>query len=351
MDVKRELAWLRWRQRAQHFPQRFQEWLEEPIRRKSDHELLLGAFLKSGGAALTEASELSATSVGKYPFDDEPSTIGLTSGSADYERAVQEIRTQGFSILPWRLSESQVNTLTQHLSQPIMTLSSDDTSVNGKRAHVSFEHPRAEKYAIDTSDVLTTPLAVQLMLDRGVLQVAQEYLGSIPQIDIATAWFSFPMQRASSEAAQMFHFDLDRSRWLKVFYFLTDVTPMTGAHVFLPGTHQDGAIPLNLRKQGYSRMSDESVRASLPDQPWETIGGERGTILLEDTRGIHKGLPVLEGHRLVLQFQYSQNLFGSRSSVFGQSSSISEPLMNFAAKYPKVLAGMSDDFSYREGAF
>lgn len=346
MGIKQELAWRWWRRKAHGFPRRFEAWLRNPDWLPGDHEVLLAAFLSSGGAALACATQASASRSGCYLFDDQSSSIGLQRGGQEYDRAMMALRTEGYAILPWRLSDERVQALSQHLQTPTLTLRSDDPSVNGLREHVSFDNPRAEKYDVPVSSILASSDATELMLDRGILQFAQDYLGSIPRIDICAAWFSFPMHRASNEAATTFHFDLDRTRWLKVFFFLTDVTPTSGAHVFIPRTHRDGAIPLRLRKRGYARMDDDDVRAFFPEETWAIIGGRRGTILIEDTRGIHKGLPVMEGHRLVLQFQYSQNLFGSKPSVFGQGKPEVGGFDEFASRYPDVLQGMSSDSAH-----
>jgi hypothetical protein len=340
MGIKQQLSWWRWRRMAQRFPDRFDEWLRDPTRQAGDHELLLAAFLDSGGAALTRASELSAAREGVYGFDDEPSSIGLQPSAPEYAHAITELREQGYTVLPWRLDEDRAARLTEHLSSTELTLISDDPSLDGRSARISYDNPLAEKYDVDVSDILSSHDAVELMLDRGVLRLAQDYLGSVPKIDICASWFSFPVNRASARAATMFHFDLDRTRWLKIFFFLTDVTPTTGAHVFIPGTQRDSAIPVDLRKRGYARMTDGDVRSACPEDLWTTIGGPRGTILLEDTRGIHKGLPVLEGHRLVLQFQYSQDLFGSAPVVLGHALPAAPKFDDFKARYPAVLEGM-----------
>lgn len=340
MGFRQEMTWLRWRRLAKRFPRRFEQWLQEPSWREGDHYLLLAAFLDSGGDALSRASELSAARSGRYSFDDEPSSIGLRPGTIDYDHALAELREQGYTVLPWRLDEERVDLLTKHLSSPKLTLISDDASLDGRSATISYDSPLAEKYDVAVSDILTSPEAVELMLDRGVLRFAQDYLGSIPRLDICASWFSFPVNRASARAATKFHFDLDRTRWLKIFFFLTDVTPTTGAHVFVPGTQRDGAIPLNLRKRGYDRIEDVDVSAAYPPESWSSIGGPRGSILLEDTRGLHKGLPVIEGHRLVLQFQYSQDLFGSPPIVFGQQLPQTPTVDKFMARYPAVLEGV-----------
>jgi hypothetical protein len=41
------------------------------------------------------------------------------------------------------------------------------------------------------------------------------------------------------------------------------------------------------------------------------VTGPRGTILAEDTRGLHKGKPVAKGDRLVLEFEFSSSMFGA----------------------------------------
>jgi len=347
MGIKSRIAWYRGRQKARHFLARFDEWRAKPSWEVGDHQGLLQAFLQSGGSALSTASDRYGAVQERHAFDDKPSSIGLRPGTKDYEQALNQLREEGFTILPWRLDESMAEKLSQHLEGPKMTLRSDDPAINGRKAYLDLNNPEAEKYDVPLAHILSSPQAVELMLDRGIMSLAQDYLGSVPRIDICASWFSFPVQRASSEAATMFHFDLDRTKWLKVFFFLTDVTSSTGAHVFLPGTHRDGGIPIQLRKLGYSRLSDNLVRSSFPEENWTTVSGPRGTILIEDTRGIHKGIPVLQGHRLVLQFQYSQNLFGGKPSVLGADILESDAITRFGALYPEVLQGMTGNFELR----
>jgi hypothetical protein len=42
-----------------------------------------------------------------------------------------------------------------------------------------------------------------------------------------------------------------------------------------------------------------------------TFAAPRGTIIVEDTRGLHKGNPVSGNSRLILQLQFSNSLFGA----------------------------------------
>lgn len=288
MGIRLEPAWWRWRQRARRFPGRF----EEPSWHAGDHERLLAASLDWGGANLTQVSEPSAARAGQYSFDDAPSLLGLVPGTLAYDRALAELRERGYTILPWLLDKDRADLLSEHLSSPELTLIGDDPSLDGRPATISFAGPLAEKYDEAVSDILSSSEAVSLVLDRGVLRAAQDYLGSVPKIEICAWAFSLPASRASTHAATVFHFDLDRTRCLKILLSLTDVTPSTGADVFLPGIQRDNAVPLNLRNRGYARMTGDDVRAGYQEEMWTTIRGGRGTILLKDTREVHKGLPV-----------------------------------------------------------
>ncbi len=299
------------------FEERFLDWQESKRREADDHLKLLNAFLGDGGARLSDAAKISSSLAGRFDFSQVPSLVGLSPMSADYQQALKSLRTDGYAILPQQLSPDVVQQLREAFSVKPLKMVSDDPSVNGRTAMLNLGNPQAEKYEVATKDVLENSLARALMLDGGMLAIVQDYLGSAPVVDIATSWFSFPVGRSSREAATQFHFDLDRTRWVKVFYFLTDVNERTGAHLFVPRSQADGAIPSRLLSKGYSRLTDGEVESAFPINSWKTIGGPAGSILLEDTRGLHKGLPLLEGHRLVLQFQYSVDLFGGPSHLAG----------------------------------
>jgi len=63
----------------------------------------------------------------------------------------------------------------------------------------------------------------------------------------------------------------------------------------------------------------------------------RGTVIAEDTRGLHKGRHVEEGDRLMLQLQFSNVLFGCsyRKSVVDKNDVIDE-LRFVIDRFPKL---------------
>ena len=62
---------------------------------------------------------------------------------------------------------------------------------------------------------------------------------------------------------------------------------------------------------------------------------EKKSILFEDTRGLHKGQKVDNGNRLILQFQYSDSLFGCKSNyiTFPQKKTYSWLRLEKASKF------------------
>jgi hypothetical protein len=277
-----------------------------------DGESLNDAFLKSAGAWLTQGSRDIATRKGRSDFSDAEDFLHLWQEPGSLESALNQLDTDGYAILNTKFDPEIVQELTSYFASAPCTLTSDqELNMDPQdRVVVDLENPLAVKYAVDTNTILMNTTVRKMLLDRGLLQIAQEYLGSTPIVDIVTAWYSFPSANPSHEAAQLFHFDLDRVRWLKAFFLLTDQTIETGAHVYIPGTQRDGGISTDLLAKGYTRLEDPEVEAFYPKETWKSMVAPAGSILLEDTRGLHKGISLQRDHRLMLQFEYAQTLFG-----------------------------------------
>ena len=195
--------------------------------------------------------------------------------------------------------------------------------------------PKAVRYDFDTSDLLANQDVQKLLADLSFASLAQDYLGSKPVIDVVAMWWHTAFSdRPDSQAAQFFHFDLDRPKWLKFFIYLTDVTPENGPHSFVAGSHRTGAIPDNLLKKGYARLTDEEVYAAFDERDLVEFSAPRGTIIAEDTRGLHKGRHVERGDRLMLQIQFSNSLFGSEYAKARIGTVTAPALESRLAEYP-----------------
>ena len=327
------------------FDRRFEQYLSSGRSKEGDGEALNEAFLKSAGRWLTDASTRMQTAAPIYDFSSAPDFLGLWSEPGSMDAALGSLRTHGFALLDTSLSPTVVQQLSDFMASAPCTLTTDRTSplAPGETVIVDFQEPLAEKYAATTDSLLRNDLVRQMMVDRGLLEIAQRYLGTAPIIDILTAWYSFPSTAPSHEAAQLFHFDLDRIRWMKVFFLLTDQTIDTGAHTYIPGTHRDGGINPKLLAKGYVRLEDEDVDQFHPRHTWKSMEAPAGSILLEDTRGLHKGVSLKRDHRLMLQFEYAQSLFGHAPHLAAEELPlVDDPHWNqMRQDYPLVFEAMA----------
>ena len=133
------------------------------------------------------------------------------------------------------------------------------------RTPVVFQRGNTADAVFDfrAEDLMRCPPLVDLIGDPSLLAIAQAYLGSRVVMDLVTMWWSTPgTGRPSSEAAQLYHFDMDRLKFLKVFFLMTDVDEDTGPHCYVRGSHQ--RKPKALLTDG--RKSDEDIEGHYGDR-------------------------------------------------------------------------------------
>jgi len=176
-------------------------------------------------------------------------------------------------------------------------------------------NPVAEIYRFDMNELVNNQDIQALMMDPVLINIARNYLQSQPIFDFPAMWWSTSFSKeASSEAAQLYHFDMDRVKWLKIFIYLNDVTMDNGPHSYIRGSHKVGAKPAQILKRGYVRIEDKELAPFYKKEDFITLTGERGEIFAGDTKCWHKGNPLKNGDRLVLEFQYTSSLFGTNYS-------------------------------------
>lgn len=141
-----------------------------------------------------------------------------------------------------------------------------------------------------------------------ILSVVRSYLRSnwllLKSVNL---WFSFPSQKASSESAQLFHYDQAALKWLKVFIFLSNVRPQNGPHCCVLGTHKPRSKPQQLLSRGYSRISDNDILSFFDEGQIAEFCVPRGSIVFGDTNAYHKGRQLLSGYRCVLELDFASN--------------------------------------------
>ena len=69
--------------------------------------------------------------------------------------------------------------------------------------------------------------------------------------------------------------------------------------------------------------------------------GKKGTLVIEDTRGYHRGLPVIDGERIMLQLEYAINPSYGRLQpslrLVNPSESMKERLKSYTYLYQNMV--------------
>lgn len=237
-------------------------------------------------------------------------------GERELAHVTKVLRDRGYYVFEKRLSADLIQRLVDFASTQKCTIRPTDADTKrgiGPRVTVyDRANPQGVVYEFDPEDLINNPDIQALMADPSIFAVAQAYVGGAPVLDEVNLWWSVAGdKKPDSAAAQLYHFDMDRIRWLKFFINLTDVTPDNGPHCFVAGSQKTDGIPRRLLAEGYARLTDEEVRKDYPAEAFVEFTAPAGTVLAEDTRGLHKGKPLNKGDRLMLEFEYSVSMFGA----------------------------------------
>lgn len=278
------------------------------------HSAMVYFFCNSGGRFNEWASSLISRFHRPLGLASKTGVLGDMSGQAGQE-ALAQLRTQGYFVKEQALPQDMCNRLMAFAMETrasVRPMDGEPRPETPKMALFEPSKPQAVRYDYPVEALLAHADVQQLMADPSLLALAEMYLDARPRLDVMSMWWHTHFHdKPDSEAAQFYHFDLDRLKWLKVFVYLTDVGPLDGPHSFIQGSHVPGGIPDHFLKRGYVRLSDEEVIPHYGQTSEIRFAAPRGTIIVEDTRGLHKGNPVSGNSRLILQLQFSNSLFGT----------------------------------------
>ena len=167
---------------------------------------------------------------------------------------------------------------------------------------VTFDKHEAESYAQVLRDfnpsTLTVPMLAlsetyrQVWLDPFILGVVSNYLGMIPSLAEAYVRRNFPAPYRTMN--HYWHRDLNSMHLVKMFVFISDCELENGPHEFIRKTHRRSDV-LN----GKRYFLDAEVNAIYPDDSPDRAVSivKAGTVILEDTHGLHRARLPNAGHR------------------------------------------------------
>ncbi len=239
-----------------------------------------------------------------------------------FDNALAGIKRDGYFVFDAKLSEDAVNKIVEYAkTTPCKYRKIAETNANGdyKIDVVNVEeifnesHIQSPLYQFSMDKIIGCKEIQNLVFDTSLLAFAQEYLNTKPIVDLLAMWWSVPFAgRGKAEAAQMYHFDLDRLKFVKFFFYLTDVDSETGPHCYVRGSHKE--LHPTLKRDG--RFNDDEVEAAFGKQNMVELGGKKGTIMVVDTRGLHKGKDLTKDKRLIFQIEFANSMFGQTYPPF-----------------------------------
>jgi hypothetical protein len=177
--------------------------------------------------------------------------------------------------------------------------------------------------------VLRCPHLVEIANDARLLQIAEAYLGCPPTIYNINAWWSFPRSRTAARYSQSLHRDTEELRFLTLFIYLTPVDDQNGPHRYIRHSHNKAVLANALIRHGVPREAvaaeldplfvgdgyDHSAKADALLGSFATVWkGPAGSAILADTYGLHMGVPLIAGERLMVWVRYG---LGPNGSSFG----------------------------------
>lgn len=247
----------------------------------------------------------------------------------------QYIDEYGYKVLNEEYDNLKVDNLFD-LTNRLKCTSKNDSS--SSKFFFKDQDNKFPTYSYSENELLCEKSVLDTVVDNQFVEIARSYFECPPILTSVNMWWSTDyLKKANEDAAQMFHFDLDRIKWLKIFIYLTDVGENNGPHVYIEKTHKPFSKPYKFMTRGYQRISDEEIYSSYPKNRIKTLLGKRGTVIIGDTSCYHKGLAPISGNRLIFEFELSNSLFGG---LFNNNTLVLRQNKNFLSykkKYPNLF--------------
>lgn len=133
-----------------------------------------------------------------------------------------------------------------------------------------------------------------------VLSLVTQFLGCKPMINNILGWRSFVIDD-KPEHPQNYHRDVDDWKLVKLFLYLTDVDMDGGPHYYVKGSAYTNKCT-EIR-----RFTDKEIEREFGKKNIVPHVAPRGTVVLEDTYGMHKGAVPKTHDRAIVQIVYSLN--------------------------------------------
>lgn len=244
---------------------------------------------------------------------------------AEVRQVASSIRRDGFFVfkrsLPADTCQKLLDFSLTNAASPVTQAPAGEST----KSIFDRSNPQSIRHQFQADELFKNETVQQVATDPYFFSIAQDYLGFNPVFDVLAMWWSAPTrdQKLQSRAAQLYHFDMDRLKFVKFFVYLTDVDTDNGPHCYVRGSHK--RKPTALLKD--DRLTDDEILAHYSATDMVELTGKAGTMLAVDTRGFHKGKPLESRDRLIFQVQFADSLFGQNYPLIHVPSDLAQPMV------------------------
>lgn len=232
----------------------------------------------------------------------------------DLDEAVTQLKKEGFYLglqLPKKVVEE------------IVEFAKNTVCYGNRKSHLGFYYE--QKAAIETQSQIEIkvgcyfntaqlcPAIAKLQNDSQLLAIAARYLEKEPVHQGNQLWWSFAGESSNwqrRQNAQMFHYDLDDYKFLKFFFYLSDVDGTSGPHICVRASHKHKKLSHVLLRK---REEDKDIIGYYGEDSLVTICGKAGFGFVEDPLCFHKGLTPTHKDRLLLQIEFATTDYGMQN--------------------------------------
>jgi len=247
----------------------------------------------------------------------------------EQETILTSLRNDGFVILPEYLNQEVLSSLQYDFQQSLENLQFEtpclaQSKINQKKHSdfinnymlgtpefiesigAAFNHNECQSYKQVISDFNPSTLTLKMLqysqtfretwLDPSLLSIISHYMGLVPQLAEAYVRRNFPAPYRSMN--HYWHRDLNnRSYLLKMFVFLNDCTVENGPHEYIKGSCTESTKIATLNGKRY--YTNDEVNKLYPQHSDDRVLSlvKAGTVVIEDTRGVHRANLPESGHR------------------------------------------------------
>lgn len=221
---------------------------------------------------------------------------GMSSIGEKTDALKKQIEDRGYVVVPGFLSEKECEDIRNTIEEVIKT---------NKRIWIDSE---GSDHRIFFSN-LASPMIEGYFRNNFIIEVLSAY-EKTPTYNGFTLANKVVYKKNNAGSGGGWHRDFVKRKQTKALLYLSPVSAKNGPFQFLEGSHKFSSIVKYQKefdfKFNQNRFSDQEIDTLVQKYPdlLHTIAGETGSLILVDTRGIHRGKPIEEGTRYALTNYY-----------------------------------------------